>query len=130
MFLQDKQQMGRLMPGTPEFQNTFDIVASDPNLVTGSRFQDQTKLYHADANYNFKDQIDWAEIQFGASFRRYSLNSNGTIFTDYDGPINYDEYGVYTQIQKVLEEERLKLTTSIRYDGLKILMEIILLDYL
>jgi len=109
---------GRLVPGTPGFQNAFDVVTSDPNLVTGSRFQDETKLYHMDANYNFRDLIDWAEIQVGSSFRRYSLNSNGTIFTDFDGPINYDEYGIYTQLQKkFLEEERLKLTASIRYDG-------------
>lgn len=109
---------GRLVPGTPGFQNAFDVVTADPNLVTGSRFQDETKLYHMDANYNFRDLIDWAEIQVGSSFRRYSLNSNGTIFTDFDGPINYDEYGIYTQLQKkFLEEERLKLTASIRYDG-------------
>jgi len=108
---------GRLIPGTPEFQATFDEVTSDPDLVTGSRFQDKTKLYHSDVNYNFQDVIDWAEFQVGGSYRRYSLNSNGSIFTDYDGPINYDEFGVYTQMQKkFLEEDRLKLTTSIRYD--------------
>jgi iron complex outermembrane receptor protein len=108
---------GRLIPGTPEFQATFDEVTSDPNLVTGSRFQDKTKLYHSDVNYNFQDVIDWAEFQVGGSYRRYSLNSNGSIFTDYDGPIDYDEFGIYTQMQKkFLEDDRLKLTTSIRYD--------------
>ena len=108
---------GRLIPGTPEFQATFDEVTSDPDLVTGSRFQDKTKLYHSDVNYNFQDVIDWAEFQVGGSYRRYSLNSNGSIFTDYDGPINYDEFGLYTQMQKkFLEDDRLKLTTSIRYD--------------
>tara|TARA_R110001592_G_scaffold87871_2_gene259224 strand:+ start:733 stop:3450 length:2718 start_codon:yes stop_codon:yes gene_type:complete len=108
---------GRFIPGTPEFQAAFDKITSDPNLVTGSRFQDQTKLYHGDANYNFQDIIDFAEIQVGGSYRRYSLNSNGSIFTDFDGPINYDEYGVYSQLQKkFLEDDRLKLTASIRYD--------------
>jgi iron complex outermembrane receptor protein len=108
---------GRLIPGTPEFQTTFDEVTSDPDLVTGSRFQDKTKLYHSDVNYNFQDLIDWAEFQVGGSYRRYSLNSSGSIFTDNDGPINYDEFGVYTQMQKkFLEDDRLKLTTSIRYD--------------
>ncbi|MGK0458980.1 MAG: hypothetical protein ACJAVE_001966, partial [Polaribacter sp.] len=48
---------GRLIPGTPEFQATFDEVTSDPDLVTGSRFQDKTKLYHSDVNYNFQDVI-------------------------------------------------------------------------
>ncbi|MFY9242288.1 MAG: TonB-dependent receptor [Polaribacter sp.] len=108
---------GRLIPGTPEFKATFDDVTSDPNLATGSRFQDQTKLYHGDVNYNFQDVIDWAEFQIGGSYRRYSLNSNGSIFTDFDGPIDYDEYGVYTQMQKnFLEDDRLKLTASVRYD--------------
>ena len=108
---------GRLVPGTPEYQVAFDKITADPDLVTGSKFQDNTKLYHADANYNFRDVIDFAEIQVGGSFRKYSLNSNGSIFTDYDGPINYDEYGVYTQLQKkFLEEDRMKFTASVRYD--------------
>jgi outer membrane receptor for ferrienterochelin and colicin len=73
-------------------------------------------LYHADANLNLRDYIDFAEIQVGGSYRRYSLNSNGTIFTDYDGPINYDEYGFYTQLQQKFMEDRLKFTASARYD--------------
>lgn len=107
---------GRLVPGSPGFQSAFEDVTADPSLVTGSKFEDQTKLYHADANYNFQDVIDWAEIQVGGSYRLYSLNSNGSIFTDFDGPIDYDEYGVYTQIQKKLLDDRLKFTGSVRYD--------------
>ena len=109
---------GRLVPGTEGFQEAFDAVTADPNLTTGSKFQDQTKLYHVDGNYNLRDHIEWGEIQVGGSYRKYSLNSNGTIFTDFDGPIDYSEYGIYTQLQKqFLEEDRLKLTASIRYDG-------------
>ncbi|MGC6285826.1 MAG: TonB-dependent receptor [Polaribacter sp.] len=108
---------GRFLPGTSEFQAAFDKVTADPDLITGSKFQDNTRLYHVDANYNFRDMIDWAEFQVGGSYRMYSLNSNGSIFTDYDGPITYDEYGVYTQMQKkFMDEDRLKLTASIRYD--------------
>ncbi|AUC85718.1 hypothetical protein CW731_10655 [Polaribacter sp. ALD11] len=108
---------GRLIPGSPGFQSAFNDVTSDPNLVTGAKFQDKTKLYHGDVNYNFQEVIEWAEFQVGGSYRRYSLNSNGSIFTDYDGPIDYDEYGVYTQMQrKFLEEDRLKFTASLRYD--------------
>ena len=43
---------------------------------------------------------DWAEVQVGGSARRYSLNSGGTIFTDVDGPIEYQETGFYTQAVK------------------------------
>ncbi|MCL7762060.1 TonB-dependent receptor [Polaribacter sp. Z014] len=110
-------ETGRLLPGTAGFEAAFDKVTSDPDLATGAKFQDNTKYYHADGNLNLQDYIDWAEFQVGGSYRLYSLNSNGSIFTDYDGPIEYNEYGVYTQAQKkFLEEDRLKVTASIRYD--------------
>jgi outer membrane cobalamin receptor len=108
-----------LQPGTPEFKAALDAVASDPNLATGAKFQDQTKIYHGDANYNFHNSIDFADIQIGGSWRQYSLNSSGTIFTDYDGAIHYNEYGAYMQVQKKFIDERLKFTGSIRYDKAK-----------
>ena len=108
---------GRFLPGSTEFETAFNTVISDPDLKTGAKFRDETKLYHADGNYNFRDVVDFAEIQVGGSYRRYSLNSFGNIFTDADGPINYDEYGLYTQAQKsFLDEDRLKVTASVRYD--------------
>lgn len=106
----------RFVPGTAAFDNAFNKVITNPDLTTGSKFQDATKIYHSDANYNFADQIEFADIQIGGSWRKYSLNSSGTIFTDYDGPINYEEYGVYTQVQKKFVDDRLKFTGSLRYD--------------
>ncbi|OZV70675.1 TonB-dependent receptor [Winogradskyella aurantia] len=110
---------GRLLPGTQEFQDTFNQIINDPDLTTGSRFQDNSQIYHADANYNFGDMVDFAEIQVGGSFRTYRLNSFGTIYTDVDGPITYSEVGFYTQLQRSLElseSVELKLTGSLRYD--------------
>ena len=110
---------GRLIPGTPEFQDSFNRIIQDPDLTKGSKFQDASKYYHADANYNFAHAIDVVDIQIGGSFRQYSLNSDGTIYTDIDGNINYNEFGVYTQLQKSLELSdavNLKLTGSVRYD--------------
>jgi len=110
---------GRFQPGTPEFQNAFQETISDPDLATGSRFIDKSKYYHSDFNYNFGHLLDFAEIQVGGSFRQYSLNSEGTIYTDVDGAIDYSEFGVYSQIQKSIpfgEDTRLKLTGSMRYD--------------
>ncbi|WP_456377153.1 TonB-dependent receptor domain-containing protein [Lutibacter sp.] len=112
-------QTGVLVPGTAAFDNALAQVVSDPDLSTGAQFQDETKIYHGDANYNLRDVIDFADVQVGGSWRQYSLNSNGTIFTDYDGPINYNEYGAYTQIQKKFVDDRLKFTGSIRYDKAK-----------
>ncbi|WMI69241.1 TonB-dependent receptor domain-containing protein [Mangrovimonas sp. YM274] len=110
---------GRYEPGSPEFQAAFNRSISDPNLSTGSKFQDASKYYHADANYNFTHLWDVVEIQVGGSYRQYNLNSFGTIYTDYDGAIDYSEFGVYTQMQKLFKfnnDMSLKLTGSIRYD--------------
>jgi len=110
---------GRFLPGSPEFKEAFAKVIAGEDVLTGSKLVDNSKIYHSDANYNFKDIIKVAEIQVGGSFREYRLNSHGRIYTDATSPINYDEYGIYTQIQKKTMEDRLKLTGSIRYDKSK-----------
>ena len=112
---------GRFLPGTPEFQSAFDRSVNDPDLLTGSKFQDESKYYHADANYNFSHLIDVVDIQVGGSFREYNLNSGGTIYTDTpeNGPITYSEFGIYSQLQKEVDLNaamKLKLTGSVRYD--------------
>ena len=110
---------GRFLPGSSEFQSAFNKSINDPDLTTGSKFQDASKYYHADGNYNFGHLTDAIEIQVGGSFRLYSLNSGGTIYTDKGAPIEYSEFGVYTQLQKNIElsaDAKLKLTGSVRYD--------------
>ncbi|WP_276374042.1 TonB-dependent receptor [Chryseolinea sp. H1M3-3] len=109
--------------GTTAFNNLLEDVRNsyfqrDPS---GAKFIDHSRLYHAEFNYNFADQIQFAEIQVGGNFRQYSLFSDGTIFnedpddgTDFER-ININEFGVYTQISKTIAEV-LKLTGSIRYD--------------
>ena len=112
-------EVGRLVPGTPAFQQAFDQVTSDTSFLTGSAIRDNSQIYHGDANYNFGDMIEFAEIQVGGSYRTYRLNSFGTIYADSNGPITYSELGLYTQLQKSLELNEnleLKLTGSIRYD--------------
>lgn len=112
-------ETGRLIPGTPEFQNTFNEIIKDPDFATGSKFQDESKYSHIDGNYNFSHLWDVIDIQVGGSYRKYDLNSFGTIYTDYDSTIPYSEYGVYTQLQKDFDlgnEMRLKMTASARYD--------------
>ena len=108
---------GRFEPGTPEFQEAFDRVTTDSSVLTGSQFRDESKFYHGDANYNFSHLTDIADIQVGGSYREYQLNSFGSIYTDLNGGIDYSEFGIYTQIQKkFLEDDRLKVTASLRYD--------------
>ncbi|WP_272022176.1 TonB-dependent receptor [Olleya namhaensis] len=109
----------RFVPGSPEYVAAFNKSINDPDLRTGSKFQDASKYFHSDANYNFGHLIDFAEIQVGGSYRKYKLNSGGTIYTDRLSPIEYSEFGIYSQIQKEIEldeEMELKLTVSGRYD--------------
>ncbi len=104
-------------PGTPEFISLFNKVTSDPNVSTGSKFLDNTKMHIAEGNYNFKRLLnDQVDLQVGGSYRQYSLDSGGTIFTDYDGSIDYNEYGAYIQAIKKFADDRLKVSASIRYD--------------
>lgn len=117
MLARQQAESGRLEPGTPEFQQAFNQITTNPDLAVGSQFKDASQLRHADANYNFAHLMsDIVDLQVGGSFREYRLNSFGTIFTDFDGPISYNEYGAYIQAQKKLVDDRLRLTASVRYD--------------
>jgi iron complex outermembrane recepter protein len=107
---------GRLIPGTEAFKQAFNQVIADPNVLTGSKLVDNSRIYHSDVNYNFRDLFQPAEIQVGGSYRSYQLNSGGRIYTDANDPIKYNEYGIYTQVQKKILNDKLKLTGSVRYD--------------
>ncbi len=104
-------------PGSPLFNELFDKITADGDLSTGSKFIDRTQMIVGEGNYNFARLLDdkW-DLQIGGSVRQYSLNSEGTIFTDYDGPIKYNEYGAYVQAIKKVMDDRLKFQASIRYD--------------
>ncbi len=110
---------GRLLPGTDAYKAAYNAVIANPDVIYGSKLVDNSHIYHSDANYNFKDLINVAEIQVGGSYRLYDLNSHGRIYTDEFSAIKYNEFGIYTQAQKKLMEDRLKLAASIRYDKSK-----------
>ncbi|PSL27480.1 TonB-dependent receptor [Chitinophaga ginsengisoli] len=110
----------RLMPGSAAFNQAKETITS--NYIgfgagrNGAKFNDKTNLYHYEGFYDFTDHIKVLEVQAGAAFRRYSLNSDGTIFDDADGRIKIDEVGAYLQVGKKLVNDRIKLTGSMRYD--------------
>jgi hypothetical protein len=62
---------GRFLPGSQAFKSAFAAVENDWSVLTGSKLVDNSKIYHSDANYNFKDLIEFAEIQVGGSYRQY-----------------------------------------------------------
>ena len=106
-----------------DFRNLVEAVRNDyfQRDPAGAKFIDNSRLYHAQFNYNFDDMIKVVNIMVGGNFRQYSLFSDGTIFNE--DPINgtdfqritINEYGFYTQLEKNFNDV-LKLTGSIRYD--------------
>jgi len=108
--------------GTKEYDDLMKAVRKNlfQRTPPGSSFVDNSKLYHAEFNYNFA-KIQFAEIMVGGNFRKYSLFSDGTVFNEDpegDGKferVEINEYGFYTQIAKQIGES-LKLSGSLRYD--------------
>lgn len=105
----------RPLPGTKAYSDLFNQVTGTP-FPNGSKFIDHTSLYHTEAQYNFSDAIKFADVIAGASFRTYTLNSEGTLFADANGPITTNEYGAYVSASKKLISGKLKLGASLRYD--------------
>ena len=83
----------------------------------GPKFNDQTRMYHAETQYDFKNNVEFMNLIGGASFRMFDLNSNGTIFPDTTGNnITIREFGAYLTGSKSVANDKLKLSGSMRYD--------------
>lgn len=109
-------EAGRLLPGSADFNAAFKQSTTTPISKGGSQFADQTDLYHLEGQYNLSSLFNNAvEVLVGANYRRYVLNSRGTIFADTTGTIGINEYGGYIQLQKKFGDI-FKLTASGRYD--------------
>jgi iron complex outermembrane recepter protein len=109
---------GRLLPGSPEFAREKKRIAATTDFRRGARFDDQTRMYHAEGQYDFSR---WTrrvlDVQVGGNYRLYDLRSNGTIFPDTAGnKITIYEYGAYVQGIRSLLSDRLRLISSLRYD--------------
>lgn len=105
---------GRFEPGTPQFQAAVD-AAMGARVPNGALFDDQSRFYHVEGQYDFKNEIDFVDMQMGASFKQYQLRSNGTIFDDAGG-VNINEVGAYLQLGKSFIDNRIRLNGSVRYD--------------
>jgi len=107
-------------PGSDEFNALAEDIRATPISEGGARFLDRSALYHTEAMYNFSDYIDpeIVEVMVGANYRRFALESEGTLFAlqDDGSEFTMDEWGAYTQLSRSLMDGRLNLQGSIRYD--------------
>jgi outer membrane receptor protein involved in Fe transport len=107
--------IGRPVIGTPAFNALYDKVRKLP-VPKGGALLDKSDLYNAEGNYNLSSLTkSVVEVLVGGNYRRYVLNSQGTLFADSTGPISINEYGAYLQLGKQITSA-LKITASGRYD--------------
>lgn len=107
---------GRPDAGSAVFNRLKDSIAGLPTSQGGTLFLDRSRLYNAELQYNFTKMIHWAELIAGLNYRMYKLDSKGTLFPDYDGPIDVAEYSAYAHLSKKLIQNKLRLGAAFRYD--------------
>ena len=109
--------VGRPAAGSAEFKQLFDKIRSIPISEGGGLFVDKTNLYNVEGQYNLSPVTSKvADVLVGANFKKYVLNSEGTLFADSTGKIPINEYGAYVQATKKILDDRLTLIFSGRYD--------------
>jgi iron complex outermembrane receptor protein len=108
--------LGRLVPGTPLFEENFnEITSTYNNEEGGTRFFDASELYHIHAEKRFNPEF--AEIILGANARYYTPESRGTIFYDTAGiQITNFEYGAYAGINKIFSDGKFRANATFRVD--------------
>jgi hypothetical protein len=105
-----------LQPGSAAWDKQYkkSITTGMSLFGGGAGILDNSKSDSFEINYNLQDLVSIADIIIGASHRKYTLRSNGTLFTDYDAPIVFVDQGLYAQAKKSFGG--LTLTGSMRYD--------------
>lgn len=107
-----------LVPGSAAWNTAYDRAVSNgiDVFAGGAGILDTSQSNSFEVDYNLQDLISGVDVIIGASYRDYILRSNGTLFTDYDAPIEFTDMGLYAQAQKSLFDGAVKLTGSMRYD--------------
>lgn len=105
----------RFLPGTAEFDSVFQNITTSLFTENGTRFFDQSALYHAQGEYIFTPSF--GKITVGANGRLYRPNSRGTILKDTgDVTITNYEGGVYGGIEKRWLMDRVIANVTTRLD--------------
>jgi outer membrane receptor for ferrienterochelin and colicin len=75
-------------------------------------------------DYDFEDKLSIGQLIVGANLRHYNLDTQGTLYTDYNNkPIEYQEYGAYAQLKRNIFDDKVTLSGSLRYDKQTVLEE-------
>jgi outer membrane receptor protein involved in Fe transport len=109
--------VGRPVAGTDAFNTILNNVRTVPISKGGGLFLDKTNLYMIEGQANLSPYThSFADIIVGGNYKRYVLNSEGTLFADSTGKIGINEVGAYAQATRSLFNDVVKLQVSGRYD--------------
>lgn len=108
--------IGRPELGSGLFNRLKDSIANLPIPQGGTLFQDRSKLYNSEFQYNFTDLVKIMRVIAGVNWRLYNLNSKNTLFPDEGKPIHVNEYSAYLQLGKKVIQDKLDISASFRYD--------------
>jgi iron complex outermembrane recepter protein len=112
---------GMIQPGTAAFEEELNKVTSKNLPVVqatggGAGIFDDTETYNYELNYDLSGLTKNVDFLVGGSMRKTRLNSQGTIYSDANGPIEYSETGAYVQGVTNVLNDKVSLTGSIRVD--------------
>ncbi|MGL4631957.1 MAG: TonB-dependent receptor [Leadbetterella sp.] len=106
---------GRLQPGSSEFEAEKQKLIETQGL-SGAGIFSQCGLMHIEGMYDLSSNLKFMNLQIGGNLRRFSLNTQGTLFDDKDKDLSNQEYGLFAQASKSLLDDKVKVTVSGRYD--------------
>lgn len=106
---------GRLVPGTTAFDEVRDRLIHTVGL-SGAGIKSNCSLKHIEGLYDFSSVVKVFNLQVGGNYRKYYLDTEGTLFDDKGKNLTNDEFGLFTQASKSLFQDKLKVTLSGRYD--------------
>ncbi|MDQ3278871.1 MAG: TonB-dependent receptor, partial [Bacteroidota bacterium] len=133
---------GRYEPGTARFDSLKRVIVNSNNWdiasVTqggapsgGGALWQYSNTYHLDFQYTVS-RIKWANVMVGADYRLFEVIPDGNTFVDFSRPLKertvagsdgsfgskqlYRKYGAFTQVTKLLFDDKLKVSASLRVD--------------
>lgn len=136
---------GRAEPGTSAFEqlkktiigiNNWDHLNSGITgapATGGAWLKQQSRMYHSDLQWDISNKIKFFNLLLGADYRLYQVIPDGNNFVDFsralsdrskplaDGSfgktVNYSKYGFFVQGTKTFFSQKLKISTSLRWDN-------------
>jgi outer membrane receptor for ferrienterochelin and colicin len=106
---------GRFLPGSDAFENLKETY-SRINGPVGARTNSRSNFFHTEGQYHFTNLKQWVDLTIGGNYRTYKLSSQGSLFNDKGQSIYYHEYGMFLQANRDLLNDKLRLSSSIRFD--------------